>query len=230
MEGRLLLLLTIQAASALMVTDPSQLPSFPYSSCASPPSAQSHPYNVFVSSIKSNLTFEQSTGWSFIAYEQCDPQNQDTHPCSSNYKMEAVRTYASTCTTCPYHVDGYWVANPPATTTGQFNNLFGPCFDGAHSMQTVCLQHPALAPTGFTGTYHYPMQMPFTDAMWLNSTFAAPLGESKPMHFYLSSGTSSSPVNSRGEALPPSTYGLGKQAVQTWLGSVQLINRSSFPL
>jgi len=207
-----------------VITDPSLLPTFPPTFCSFSQQSQATLYNAFVTGMTSNLTFDANTGWSVVTYELCNPA-ADVQRCNNSYQMEAKRILGpmSSCQTCPYHLDAYWTKNNPYTTTGQFNNLFGPCFNGLPSLQTVCMQHPALAPVDFTGQYHYPMQLPLADSVWTKSIYGSPPPVPMPMHLFLSDGPSSTTDSTQ----DPSLYGLGKRAVLASLSSVQLVNRTT---
>ena len=218
----LALLLFLGAASALQT-----FPVFNSNLCVPSSTTQAIPYNEYVASIDSNLTFDPVQGtWSVTTYELCNP-SVSTLPCKSVYQLEAVRrNMDSTCGTCPYDQDPYYVANDPYSTTGQFLNMFGPCFDATPPLQTVCVQHPALNPQTFMGTYHYPMQMPLTDAIWLNSIYQGqPSTTPVPVHTFL--GTDSPWITQDVTAKNPSQYGLGKASVEASRDGVRLINKTT---
>lgn len=211
-------------------TGQNQLPLFQPEACDY--SGISIPYNAYTDPLDiENIHFDvNSGGWNLTTFEQCDPET-NVQICNFAYQMEARRDYMSglsrKCQTCPYH----WEMNipPPASSfKDKFNNLFGPCFNGWPSIQTVCSQHPALAPKGFVGIYHFPVQNPFTNDIWNQSMYKPP-DIPLPMHTYFTNGASSEAYEGLGNTIAknPSNYGLGKAAVQAWLNTVQLINRTT---
>jgi hypothetical protein len=233
MRRGVLLLLLAGVRGQGLITDQSQLPTFPYPGICAISNAPSTPYNAFVGmSVAHNVSFDASSGWSLTTYELCDPAT-NVQKCSQNqYHLEAVRITndgpdAPQCQTCPYHVDRWWRANSPISGTGEFNPMFGPCFDGQPSLQTACLQHPALFPVAFVGRYHYALQRPFPAAVSGNSLYQASYLDAITIHQFLSSGSSSSDPYLNGNALPPTDYGLGRGAVTTSLNSIQFLNVTS---
>ena len=201
-----LLLLCLGRSQAQIITDESQLPIFtPYSRSFCTFTGSYTTYNAYASSIETNLTFDNSTGWSVTTYELCDPST-NVQKCNHQYQIEGVRILADgpECQTCPYHVDTWWKSHSPVsatgvlfgyhiivkidpdkTYTGEFNPMFGPCFDGQPSLQSVCMQHPALFPPLFVGTYHFAMQMPFPPQVANNSYFLPDSLAVMTIHEYL---------------------------------------------
>ena len=211
---------------ATLVTNQSQLPLWSMTYCSYSQTASATSDNYFDSALDTNASYNPNTGWSFTAYEFCDPSTH-IQQCTSAYHLESYRNLGATaCQTCPYHVDTYWQHFSPFTTTGQFTPMFGPCFEGQPSMQTVCMQHPALFPNAFVGTYHFPMQWPFPPSVYSNSDFGASLA-TIPMHQFLSSTVSSWPYDTNHNALNPSLYGLGKASVANWLASIYFVNKTT---
>jgi hypothetical protein len=187
-------------------------------------------YNEFTMPIDTrNVQFDPvRSEWDVTTFERCNPEvSQTAQLCAANtYRMEARRFYDedNRCQTCPYHLDPYWTL--PNVWSPRFDNLLGPCFDNAPSLQTTCTQHPALAPKGFFGVYHFPMQMPLTQTVWDQSPYTAP-EVPLPMHLFLMSDVSSDPYTPQRQPKDPSMYGLGKKAVHGWLSTLQFRNRTT---
>lgn len=221
-----------KSAHALLPTSQSQLPFFQKSFCDYSP-ATSTRYNVFTDPLNmAQVNFDAVKGWNLTTVEHCDPESSvGVQGCAWQYSLEARRGYKlgaqDFCQTCPYHWDLKWKDMDPYTGLTQLANLFGPCFNKEASMQTICSQHPALAPMGFVGIYHYPMQMPFTQAVWNQSMLQVDIPQ--PMHMYFMGQASSDPYQSANGTNPknPSQFGLGKEAVQMWMETVRLINKTT---
>jgi len=223
---RAVVLFCLWGAMSQTIVDQSQLPTFPYPGiCAFP--GKSIAYNDFTSSLQGNLTFDNKTGWSVTTYELCDPST-NVQKCNHKYQIEAVRILneGPQCQTCPYHVDTWWNANSPVSGTGQFNSMFGPCFDGQPSIQTVCLQHPALFPQSFVGVYHFALQMPFSSNVAANSLYMPDSLAAMTIHQFLAQGASAWPYDGT-TPIAPTDYGLGKRAVITSLSSIQFIDQTT---
>jgi len=225
-----IILLSSTIIVSAVPTAQNQLPLFQTGTCDY--SGSSIRYNAYTNPLDiQNINFDG--GWNITTFEQCDPAN-DVKNCLVDYQMEARRDYMDglirRCQTCPYHWDKFWMGDTPPSSSdkNRFNNLYGPCFNGWPSIQTVCSQHPALAPKGFVGVYHFPIQMPFTQKIWNQSMYYPP-DIPLPMHTYFTNGASSEAYESTANtvAKDPSKYGLGKAAVQAWLKTVQLINKTT---
>ena len=210
-----------------VITDQAQLPIFQSGQCYYSQVSLGMQYNAYTTAININsVTFAPNVGWNITTLEICNP-DVDVQKCASRYHMEALRQSAATCQTCPYHFDTYWKQFDPYNRPHQLDALFGPCFDGLPSVQTVCTQHPALAPRGFTGIYHYPKQMPLADEVWAQSQLSPTWPT--PMHLYFSDAPSSEAFDPGPPpyARDPSYYGLGKKAVQGWLSTVTFKNKTT---
>ena len=217
----------LEVLSQGIVTDISQLPILVDSKCAYTPASVGTQYNEFTSSIIKDLQFSSTNGWSVEIYELCDP-NTNVQPCISyNYHTEGVRNYGThSCSFCPYHLDPFWNVHSPVTYSGTFLPMFGPCFDGQPPIQSVCIQHPALYPSNFTGVYHYPMQKPLGLDIWSNSIYGS-ASTTQPLHLFLSSTLTSWPKDSFNATVNPSQYGLGKTAVNQWLNAVYFTDKAT---
>ena len=229
-------LVSVGVAVRGLITDELQLPAFPYPGICTMSNTPGIPYNDFVGIINmNNVSFNAGSGWSLTTYELCDPAANVAKCAQNQYRLEAVRItndgpLAPQCLTCPYHVDRWWLTTSPISGTGEFNPMFGPCFDGQPSLQTVCVQHPALFPSAFVGTYHYALQRPFPVAVSSNSNYEASYLDEVTIHQFLSTGSTSSNAYSdllNQNAISPTNYGLGKGAITTSLNSIQFTNTTS---
>lgn len=220
-----------QCVQAIVPTDMSQLPAFQPDYCLYTSSAQSIHYNAYTTALDMNqVRFDPAVGWNITTFELCNPEN-NVQDCKGTYHLEGRRAIDSQCLTCPYHLDPYWSVSNGSNLYSvyhEYENMFGPCFDKFYSARITCTQHPAMSPQGFVGVYHFPLQMPFTQAIWNQSAWD-PRGVPRPIHTFLMDGASSDPWINWDQRQPknPTSYGLGKQAVTDWLNTVQLINKTT---
>lgn len=155
-------------------------------------------------------SFVNNTKWNIT---ETVPQSNPT------YLYQASRWYASSngCKYCPYHEDayqdGYWSQLEPSLfqegvlrTNDLYNNMYGPCLDGRASKPMRCVQHPAFQPVDALGEYYFPRQNDNANSFY---------------HMYLQSSTQGG-INTKG--MDPSSYGLGKARMQTYINNLEVRN------
>ena len=201
----------------------------PDTSCEATLSVNNY-YNYYVDST-TNVTFDAVKGWTVISHEKCNPETDPTR--CGTYSLQAVRKYPSPlskCTYCPYHLDPYWYTDNKYLDLTKKDDplypMYGPCLENLPSMKMVCLQHHALFPQKFFGTYFYPQQRPLSGSLW-QEYFNVEDNFDYPEHQFLSYGGTESTYDIYNHVIPPTAYGLGKEAVISDLGKIKFIYKGN---